>query len=120
MGRIIFLVLVVAVVIALFLPDSRSSGETVPPAVRSQLQGHQVVMLSAEWCGYCKRLKKDLRDAKIPFKVLDIETTALGRRVAKELDVSGLPTTIVGDQIVEGYEPEEVIDLAQALPPSSI
>ncbi|AVP97628.1 hypothetical protein C7S18_10650 [Ahniella affigens] len=120
MGRIIFLVLVVAVIIALFLPDSRSSGEKVPPAVRSQLQGHQVVVLSAEWCGYCKQLKRDLRDAKIPFKMLDVETTALGRQVADELDVAGLPTTIVGDEIIVGYEPDDIIDLARALPPASI
>lgn len=121
MGRIVFMVLVLAVVIAIFLPDSRTAGaDMVPASVRSELQGHQVVMLSATWCGYCKRLKADLREAKIPFKVLDIENTALGRRMAKELDIAGVPTTIVGDQVISGYEPDDIIELAQALPPSSI
>lgn len=120
MGRIVFIVLVVAVIIAIFLPDSRmGEAQTVPASVRHDLQGHQVVMLSATWCGYCKRLKADLREAKIPFKVLDIENTTLGRQVAKELDIPGVPTTIIGDQVISGYEPDDIIELARALPTPS-
>lgn len=120
MARWILILLVVAVVIASFLPRGGQSpggqyrgDDTVPAEVRSQLRGHKVVMLSASWCGYCKTLRKDLRAAKVPFKVLDIEETGTGRKIAEELDVKSVPVTIVGDQMVHGYDPDRIIALAR-------
>ncbi|MBK8283845.1 MAG: hypothetical protein IPK97_02620 [Ahniella sp.] len=92
MARAILIALVIAVVVAIFLPRSgqRADGDKVPAEVRSQLRGHKVVMLSASWCGYCKTLRNDLRAAKVPFKVLDIEETATGRKVADALNVQAV------------------------------
>ena len=115
MARAILIALVIAVVVAIFLPRSgqRADGDKVPAEVRSQLRGHKVVMLSASWCGYCKTLRNDLRAAKVPFKVLDIEETATGRKVADALNVQAVPVTIVDDDVVYGYDPDEVIALAK-------
>ena len=30
-------------------------------------------MYSTKWCGYCQRLKRDLRDVGIDFEEVDIE-----------------------------------------------
>lgn len=115
MARAILIALVIAVIVAIFLPRSgqRTDGDKVPPEVRSQLRGHKVVMLSASWCGYCKTLRADLRAAKVPFKILDIEETATGRKVAEALNVKAVPVTIVDDDVVYGYDPDQVIALAK-------
>lgn len=114
MSRWILVALILAVVIAVVLPDAApKSGAKVPPEVRAQLRGHKVVMLSADWCGYCTKLKGDLRAAKVPFKVLDVEETETGRRIYRQLRLRAIPATIVDDDLVLGYDPDRVIALAR-------
>lgn len=32
-----------------------------------------VTMYSTSWCGYCRRLKRQMRDAGIPFREVDLD-----------------------------------------------
>jgi mycoredoxin len=34
------------------------------------------IMYTTQWCGYCKRLKRDLNDAGVFFEEVDIEVVA--------------------------------------------
>ena len=34
------------------------------------------IMYTTQWCGYCKRLKRDLNDAGVHFEEVDIEVVA--------------------------------------------
>jgi mycoredoxin len=37
------------------------------------LSGQEFVMFSAEWCGYCKRLKSQLGEIGITFREINVE-----------------------------------------------
>jgi len=115
MARFVLIALILAVIVAFFLPSGRDGGnlKRVPQSVMAQLQGHKVVLLSADWCGYCQEMKEDLREARVPFKILDVEETETGRRVYDALDLDGIPATIVDGQLVLGYDPDTVIELAR-------
>lgn len=67
-----------------------------------------VVLLSAKWCGYCKLLKADLDRANASYQVLDVDTTA-GAQAARAIGLRGVPVTVVGQQLIHGYQPERVL-----------
>jgi mycoredoxin len=57
------------------------------------------IMFTTQWCGYCKRLKRDLNDAGVFFEEVDIEVvTDAAETVAK---VNGgnhtVPTLLFSD-----------------------
>jgi mycoredoxin len=37
------------------------------------LTGQEFVMFSTDWCGYCKRLKRQLDEVGITFREIDVE-----------------------------------------------
>jgi len=37
------------------------------------LTGQEFVMFSADWCGYCKRLKRQLDEVGITFREINVE-----------------------------------------------
>ena len=46
-----------------------------------------VTMYSTTWCGYCRRLKRQLSEAGIPFREIDIDTSEhrhLGDRIVEK------------------------------------
>ena len=49
------------------------AGDVDHLAVREQVGDARVVLLSTEWCGYCRRLRAQLDDAGIGYDVVDIE-----------------------------------------------
>lgn len=70
-----------------------------------------VVMFSAEWCGYCSSLKKDLIDLKgFENKILCIVDVDQNKKLARQYKAKTLPTSIIldenGNEIdrLSGYE----------------
>lgn len=64
-----------------------------------------IVLLSAEWCGYCQALRQDLDRSGVPYRELDIETSAEGESAFDALDASGVPVLVVGQEVMYGYDP---------------
>ncbi len=62
-----------------------------------------IVMLAAEWCGYCRRQQGDFERAGVRYRVLDIDTEA-GDRAMRALGARGVPVTVVGQAVVRGYD----------------
>lgn len=62
-----------------------------------------IVMLAAEWCGYCRKQQKDFEMAGVRYRVLDVDTEE-GDRAASALGTRGVPVTIVGQQVIHGYD----------------
>jgi glutaredoxin len=65
-------------------------------------EGERIVMISAEWCGYCTRQIKDFKAAGVRFRVLDYDQPE-GRRVHAALGGRGVPVTAIDGQVVHGY-----------------
>ena len=67
----------------------------------------RIVMLSAEWCGYCLKQRKAFELANVRYRLLDVDTPE-GDRAMQALQTGGVPVTIVGQDVIYGYQPEAV------------
>lgn len=75
-------------------------------ALRAAVGADPVVLLSAAWCGYCRRLRGDLDRWGIDYREYDVERSARGRKALAILPGAGVPILLVGDERVQGYMPE--------------
>lgn len=99
-GRV-WLVLLAALVAIGFWRSNRSAQEildTLPGAGDPS----RVVMVSAEWCGFCQKQLADFRAAGVRFTELDFDQ-ADGRNAVEALGGRGVPLTVIGDQVIHGY-----------------
>lgn len=58
----------------------------------------------------CQRMEEYLRAAKIPYIKYDIEADRLARERYEAAGGTGIPFLVIGDAIVEGYDPDRVKD----------
>lgn len=71
----------------------------------------QVILYTTSWCGYCERLRNDLDRAQIPFEERDIERSDTFREEHRKLGGRGVPVTVIGDEVIPGYQPQRVKQL---------
>ncbi|RDZ27680.1 glutaredoxin family protein [Lysobacter silvisoli] len=75
-----------------------------------QLTGDsKIVMLAAEWCGYCRKQRKDFEQANVRYRVLDVDTPE-GARAASALRSNGVPVTVIGQDVIHGYNTDALKD----------
>lgn len=70
------------------------------PRVHTGEQG--IVMLSADWCGRCRKQQSDFEHANVRYRT--IFDTAQGQRAAQAQGVRSVPATVIGPQLVRGYD----------------
>ena len=70
---------------------------------RLQTGDSGIIMLAAEWCGYCSKQQKDFELAGVRYRVLDVDQEE-GQRAATALGTRGVPVTVVGQQVIRGYD----------------
>lgn len=75
-----------------------SSQEAETPAGRIN-----VIMYSAEWCGYCKKARKYFTANSVPFDEYDVEKSSKGKRDYKKLKAKGVPVILVGKKRMNGF-----------------
>jgi glutaredoxin len=63
----------------------------------------KVIMLSATWCGTCKKAKQYFRRNGIPFLEYDIEKSSRGKRLYEQLGATGVPVILVGKKRMNGF-----------------
>ena len=63
----------------------------------------KIVMLAADWCGYCRKLQAEFEREGVRYRVLDVDE-AEGSRAANALGTRGVPVTIVGQEVIHGYD----------------
>jgi glutaredoxin len=91
----------------------------VAPEVRVAVGDAKVVLLSASWCGYCKRARNDFRAWGVHFREYDVETSEAGRRAYALIGERSVPILLIGDRQLYGYSSAYVrkaLDEAGALP----
>ena len=62
-----------------------------------------IVMLAADWCGYCRRQRSEFEQAGVRYRVLDVDQEE-GGRAMRALGARGVPVTVIGQQVVSGYD----------------
>ena len=63
----------------------------------------EVKILTATWCGVCKRAKAYLAAKGIYFSEYDVETNDIGKQEYKRLAGKGVPIILVGKQRMDGF-----------------
>ena len=63
----------------------------------------EVVMLSASWCGVCKRARAWLIEHGVPFTEHDVEHSDTGKSEYRRLNGRGVPIILVGRQRMDGF-----------------
>lgn len=61
-----------------------------------------LTMYSTGWCGYCTRLKRQLDDAGIEYRVIDIESDPTAEQLVREANNGNatVPTVVFADGTV--------------------
>ncbi|MDM3871857.1 glutaredoxin family protein [Porticoccus sp. W117] len=75
----------------------------------------QVVIYSAEWCGPCKTLKRSLDKEGVAYTDYDVDHNEKALEEFLALGGHGLPTTVVGEQVILGDNPQGVIAALESL-----
>jgi glutaredoxin len=87
--------------------DSRSyqgvSYGTIDVNIRQPQTGNKIVMLSAAWCGVCKKAKTYFRRKGILFREYDIDKSSRGKKLYQQLGASGVPVILVGYKRMNGF-----------------
>jgi len=74
----------------------------------SFLDGHEVAVFTAEWCGDCRRLKRFLESTGVVYREVDIEADpAAAERLESETGKRAIPFLLLnGRAWVRGYHKE--------------
>jgi len=67
-----------------------------------------LVMLSASWCGYCRRARNYFHAENIRYCEYDVETNAEGRRQYSALSVKLVPVLKIRGDTLFGFNRDEV------------
>ena len=70
----------------------------------------EVVIYTTQWCPYCKALRTTLVNYNIPFKEYDAEKSINGMMGFWALRARGVPVTVIGEEIVYGYDGQQITD----------
>ncbi len=77
-----------------------------------------VVVYNAYWCKYCRQVRSLLDGYHVRYKVIEV-TEEPGRSMAlKRFGDTSVPRTIIGGDVVTGYEPEQIKELLCLTEPS--
>ena len=70
--------------------------------------GDTLVMLSATWCGYCRKARRQLQAEHVKHCEYDVEQSARGRELYDKSMANGVPVFLYRDRSVFGYDMERV------------
>jgi len=92
-------------------PSESSIKDTLSRPTGVTARKPKVILYSTTWCGYCKKVRKWLRQKKIAFSEYDTEKSERGRRDYKKMNGRGVPIVKVGKQRVNGFSPGRLTQL---------
>jgi glutaredoxin-like YruB-family protein len=93
------------------VPATRSDRRAAKPAAQTMTSQNErftgtVEIYVTEWCGYCKKAQKYMKDKGIPFVVYDIEKDSAAMQRHKEFGGRGVPLIVIGTKKMSGFSPE--------------
>ncbi|MDT7850440.1 glutaredoxin family protein [Methylophilus sp. VKM B-3414] len=74
----------------------------------------QVVLYATDWCPYCEKTRALLATKGIPYKEMNIETSAEARSQYQRLAANGVPVLLVAGEVVRGYHQQRMEALLDA------
>ncbi len=75
----------------------------------------RIAIYTTAWCPYCARLRASLSGSGIPYVEYDVETSLQGQLGFWTLRGRGVPVSVVGPEVIYGYDIERLTRAAQQL-----
>ena len=75
---------------------------------------NSVVLYSAEWCGLCAQIRSCLSVSGVPFEERDVEKSMRASAEWWALHVRGVPATLVGSELVYGFNTKKLSSVLDA------
>jgi len=69
----------------------------------------EVILFSAEWCGYCKKAKQFLNENDIKFTELDLDKSDDNIDRFEAAGGEGIPYLVVGEQKLAGFDKKDYV-----------
>lgn len=86
-----------------------SVGKPAKTSTKKRSTRNQVVVLGTPTCPYCTKARKFLRAQGIPFRDLNVNTSAEGQRLYRQYNGHGVPLILVGDTRISGFNPAAIL-----------
>jgi len=85
--------------------DARKTRDQRAGPSRTVLASTQpdVILYSANWCGYCQMAIAHLNDRGVPYTIRDVDNPAAKRELLAKTGSKGIPAMDLGGRIVKGY-----------------
>jgi glutaredoxin len=90
---------------------------TLLPWLRSPLRSNpdrSVVLYGTDWCPACARVRRCLRDSRVPFEERNVERSAAALQEWHALGADGVPVVLVGQEVVYGASEPELVRVLDA------
>ena len=82
--------------------NGSGAAELHPDDPRHGTGNDRIVMLAADWCGYCRKQQTEFSRANVRYRILDVDTEE-GGRAMRAVGARTVPVTIIGQDLVRGY-----------------
>ncbi len=101
--RAIWLLVIIGMAGGLHAWSNRERPAVLQPGdPRLQTGDARIVMLAADWCGYCRKQQADFERANVRYTVVDVDTPE-GDQAMQAVGGRGVPVTLIGQNVVHGY-----------------
>jgi glutaredoxin len=107
----LWIVAVFAAIAAISMVRQRAIAKYDP---RLESGDDKIVLLATSWCGYCQRLKAEFDRKRVPYRELDVEDGGAGEKAFSALGGRGVPVTVIGQEVVHGYDADRLTELLAA------
>ena len=67
-----------------------------------------IIVLTSKGCSWCKKVKKLLNESGKSYRELDVKSQS-GSRLYKKHNGTGVPITIVEDEVIRGYSRDRIL-----------
>ncbi|PJK01737.1 NrdH-redoxin [Lysobacteraceae bacterium NML03-0222] len=109
--RALWLLLAVALIGGvLHFANQAASSKLAEHDPRNGTGDNGIVMLYADWCGYCRKQRADFKRASVKYQALNIDSPE-GQAAMQALGARGVPVTVVGQEVVHGYNTARLQEL---------
>lgn len=78
----------------------------------SAMHEGKAILYATSWCGYCKKMRQFLKKNNIAYYEYDIENSSEGNKQYQSLGARGVPVMLIDGEVVHGYNPQKVLQLA--------
>ena len=72
------------------------------------------IVYTTATCPYCTLLKQFLDNQGIPYEERNLSKDRRWAAELASLGALGVPTTVVGDQVIVGYQPQQILEAVGA------